>query len=199
ERQARLEAEAEARQAAERAAREREARLQEEREAVEREARLAAERGAAERNAGEREAGLREARAEARAGSRELHVPPGHHPPEGECRIWYEDRPPGRQPAAAPCEELLDGAIDPGVFILYGGESWDGSHDWEAAELAHPGAVPRPVLALSRIVGGDGTSGDESESIGSSGGIEDPRPTASSGPPEDRPGRGRSGSSPAPR
>ncbi len=27
-----------------------------------------------------------------------VRVPPGHHPPTGQCRIWYRDRPPGLQP-----------------------------------------------------------------------------------------------------
>lgn len=203
ERERRRAAEREARLAAEREAAERAARLAAEREAAEREARLAAEREAAEREAAEREEEARqgrlaaersgrEARERARAGSRELHVPPGHHPPEGRCRIWHEDGPPGRQPDAAPCEELLDHDLEGDVFILYGGESWDGSHDWEAVDLEYPGVVPRPVLALSRVVGGDEASGEEQELATPADATGRQGSPASSGPPEDRADRGRS-------
>lgn len=35
-----------------------------------------------------------------------VHIPPGHMPPPGACRIWYPDRPPGHQPPPGPCREL---------------------------------------------------------------------------------------------
>jgi hypothetical protein len=35
-----------------------------------------------------------------------LHIPPGHLPPPGECRIWYPDRPPGHQPPPGDCASL---------------------------------------------------------------------------------------------
>lgn len=95
----------------------------------------------------------REARRRARRRARGLRVPPGHYPPEGQCRLWHAGRPPGQQPPAAPCEELADEELGSGVFVLYGGVAWDGSYDWEAVEMEHPGAVPRPVLML---VGSDG-------------------------------------------
>jgi hypothetical protein len=31
------------------------------------------------------------------------HIPPGHMPPAGLCRIWYDGVPPGRQPAPVDC------------------------------------------------------------------------------------------------
>src|SRR5688500_14115893 len=39
-------------------------------------------------------------------GYRTLRIPPGHYPPRGACRVWYEGRPPGRQPRATRCENL---------------------------------------------------------------------------------------------
>lgn len=34
-----------------------------------------------------------------------LHIPPGHLPPPGECRIWYPGVPPGHQPPPLSCGE----------------------------------------------------------------------------------------------
>jgi hypothetical protein len=31
-------------------------------------------------------------------------IPPGHMPPRDGCRVWYDGRPPGRQPAPTSCE-----------------------------------------------------------------------------------------------
>ncbi|CAA9307061.1 MAG: hypothetical protein AVDCRST_MAG40-743, partial [uncultured Gemmatimonadaceae bacterium] len=31
-------------------------------------------------------------------------VPNGHLPPPGECRVWYDDRPPGQQPPPTGCD-----------------------------------------------------------------------------------------------
>ena len=42
-----------------------------------------------------------------------LHIPPGHYPPPGECRIWYPDRPPGHQPPPGNC-----GRVPPGAWVI---------------------------------------------------------------------------------
>jgi hypothetical protein len=31
------------------------------------------------------------------------HIPPGHYPPPGECRVWIPGRPPGHQPPPVKC------------------------------------------------------------------------------------------------
>jgi hypothetical protein len=36
---------------------------------------------------------------------RSFHIPPGHYPPPGQCRVWHPDRPPGRQPPPGPCSQ----------------------------------------------------------------------------------------------
>lgn len=81
-------------------------------------------------------------------GPRVLFVPPGHYPPEGQCRVWVHDQPPGQQAKAAACDSLGD--IPAGVFILFGGDAWDFDYDWIAESVANPGAVPPEIIALKR-------------------------------------------------
>ena len=50
---------------------------------------------------------------------RDFHVPPGHRPPPGECRIWYLDRPPGHQPPPGPCH-ALETRVPHGAVLVYG-------------------------------------------------------------------------------
>jgi hypothetical protein len=76
---------------------------------------------------------------------RRLTVPPGHHPPAGQCRVWVDGVPPGRQVAPAPCDAL--GTIPAAAFILYGGMAWDGEFDWAALEMAEPGSAPPEIVA----------------------------------------------------
>ena len=51
-----------------------------------------------------------------------LHIPPGHLPPPGECRVWIPGRPPGHQPKAGRCDRL-SGHVPPGALLLYRPES----------------------------------------------------------------------------
>jgi hypothetical protein len=48
-----------------------------------------------------------------------VHVPPGHLPPPGACRVWYPDRPPGHQPPPGPCHELQY-QVPPGAVLVQG-------------------------------------------------------------------------------
>jgi hypothetical protein len=81
-------------------------------------------------------------------GQRVLFVPPGQYPPQGQCRIWIHNRPPGQQARSAPCDAL--GEIPPGAFILFGGEAWDFDFDWIREAAEGPGAVPPQIVALQR-------------------------------------------------
>ena len=57
-----------------------------------------------------------------RYGRRSGEVPPGHLPPPGECRVWYDDRPAGHQPAPTSCREAERvAARDPYARVVYGG------------------------------------------------------------------------------
>jgi hypothetical protein len=78
------------------------------------------------------------------ASKRTLRVPPGQYPPEGQCRVWIEGVPPGRQRDAAACDALGD--IPAGAFVLFGGEAYDFDYDW----VANPSGAPPQIIALKR-------------------------------------------------
>lgn len=46
-----------------------------------------------------------------------LHIPPGHLPPPGQCRVWFPDTPPGHQPPPGDCNELA-GQVPPGAWLI---------------------------------------------------------------------------------
>jgi hypothetical protein len=48
-----------------------------------------------------------------------VHIPPGHFPPPGKCRIWFPGRPPGHQPPPGDCHELRF-QVPPGAMLIYG-------------------------------------------------------------------------------
>ncbi|MDZ7801727.1 MAG: hypothetical protein U5K81_13200 [Trueperaceae bacterium] len=54
-----------------------------------------------------------------RAQGRPVHIPPGHYPPSGACRIWRPGVPPGRQAPSGPCSEL-ERQVPPGAYLVIG-------------------------------------------------------------------------------
>jgi hypothetical protein len=57
-----------------------------------------------------------------RYGDRAQGIPPGHLPPPGECRVWYDDRPAGHQPPPTSCREAERVASrDRYARVIYGG------------------------------------------------------------------------------
>jgi hypothetical protein len=52
-------------------------------------------------------------------GGQPVHVPPGHLPPPGQCRVWFPDRPPGHQPPPGPCH-VLQHQVPPGAVLVHG-------------------------------------------------------------------------------
>jgi hypothetical protein len=77
---------------------------------------------------------------------RTIHVPPGHFPSDGQCRVWIAGTAPGRQADPAPCDQL--GAIPAGAFVLFGGAAYDIDHDWVAESQRL--SVPPQIVALKR-------------------------------------------------
>ncbi len=49
----------------------------------------------------------------------QVHVPEGHLPPPGECRIWFPDREPGDQPPPGSCHALKH-KVPPGAYLIRG-------------------------------------------------------------------------------
>jgi len=47
------------------------------------------------------------------------HIPPGHMPPPGKCRIWLSGRSPGQQPPPGKCKKLRK-HIPPGAWLIRG-------------------------------------------------------------------------------
>lgn len=54
-----------------------------------------------------------------RADGRRFHIPPGHDPPPGQCRIWNPDRPPGLQDPPGQCDRL-ERQVPPGSYLVVG-------------------------------------------------------------------------------
>lgn len=60
-------------------------------------------------------------------------VPPGHLPPAGLCRVWYDGVPPGRQPAPTHCDAAERQAArgGRGASVIYGPGARRGGDRWE--------------------------------------------------------------------
>jgi hypothetical protein len=55
------------------------------------------------------------------ANAADLHIPPGHRPPPGACRVWYPGRPPGQQPPPTSCGVAMPaGAVPAGAVLIRG-------------------------------------------------------------------------------
>ena len=54
----------------------------------------------------------------------DFHMPPGHLPPAGKCRIWYPGTPPGRQPAPGDCR-VLSHQVPRGAYLIGHDRRWD--------------------------------------------------------------------------
>jgi hypothetical protein len=51
--------------------------------------------------------------------NKSVRVPPGHLPPKGMCRIWFDNRPPGHQPPPGNCRELRR-MVPYNAVLIYG-------------------------------------------------------------------------------
>jgi hypothetical protein len=83
-----------------------------------------------------------------RVAARTVRVAKGHYPPPGQCRLWFEGRPAGRQPRATKCESLA-GNVPFGAFILYDGRAWDTDYNWARHSKRNRGEVPNVIVRLT--------------------------------------------------
>lgn len=73
-------------------------------------------------------------------------IPPGHLPPPGLCRVWYDDRPAGRQPPPSNCRDAERVASrDRYARVIYGGNR-RGQDDgwWGPSRYPYPDRSPYP-------------------------------------------------------
>lgn len=77
-----------------------------------------------------------------------LHVPPGHLPPPGSCRIWVPGVPPGQQAAPGRCDRLAS-TVPPGALLLV--RSRDVPEHVEVFEYhaVRPGVVVQAAVYLA--------------------------------------------------
>jgi hypothetical protein len=65
-----------------------------------------------------------------RHGKKGQGIPPGHLPPTGTCRVWYDGRPPGHQPPPTGCREAESiAARDRNTRVIYGDDRGLGRRD----------------------------------------------------------------------
>lgn len=67
------------------------------------------------------------------------HIPNGHLPPPGECRIWYPDRPAGHQPPPFKCGQAR-GPVEPGGWVIAPGPRPNEVEAW-VYDARRPGIV----------------------------------------------------------
>jgi len=101
-------------------------------------------------------------------GRRAQGIPPGHLPPAGQCRVWYDNLPPGRQPAPTNCDRAEQLASrDRDARVIYGDRSTRADETWRTNDDYRTGGgfeewsvltvVPAPgslaMLALAAALG----------------------------------------------
>ena len=72
-----------------------------------------------------------EAQDRGRYSERAQGIPPGHLPPPGECRVWYDDRPAGHQPPPTNCRQAERvAARDRYARVIYGSDRGGRDDGW---------------------------------------------------------------------
>ena len=76
-------------------------------------------------------AGSADAQGRGRGNGRSQGIPPGQLPRAGECRVWYDNVPPGRQPAPTSCDQAERIASrSSNARVIYGDDSYANNNDW---------------------------------------------------------------------
>jgi hypothetical protein len=74
-----------------------------------------------------------------------LKIPPGQLPPPGQCRVWVEGLPPGKQPKARSCTGIEDSAPPSSVVVYRPGKDKQVVHVREM-DRRRVGVVARVVV-----------------------------------------------------
>jgi hypothetical protein len=90
-------------------------------------------------------------------------IPPGQLPPASQCRVWYDNRPGGRQPSATSCRQAESiAARDRSARVIYGEHAyWTGRETRYGYRNTDP-AVPRGSVRDPRRSGGYNDYGRDS-------------------------------------
>lgn len=80
-------------------------------------------------------------------------IPPGQMPRAGECRVWFDGRPPGQQPAPTSCARAQIDASRSGGRVLYGGDRENGRYDDDRDIVRNPNDARYPA-SLPEMVWG---------------------------------------------
>jgi hypothetical protein len=79
-------------------------------------------------------------------------IPPGHLPPAGQCRVWYDSLPPGRQPAPTSCDRAEQLASrDRDARVIYGDRDANGNESWRTTDDYRTGGSPLGDQIRERI------------------------------------------------
>lgn len=60
--------------------------------------------------------------------AQQVHVPRGHYPPPGQCRLWQPGVPPGHQPSPVPCDQIGE-EIGDAILVTHDGPETTPSSD----------------------------------------------------------------------
>jgi hypothetical protein len=99
-------------------------------------------------------------------GDRNQGIPPGHLPPPGTCRVWYDGTPPGHQPPPTSCQEAERIASrNRDARVIYGSDAYDRDGRWSDRDDDHRDrdlgrAIPRYPYDEGRYPYGSPTARD---------------------------------------
>jgi hypothetical protein len=101
-------------------------------------------------------------------------IPPGHVPPAGQCRVWYDNVPPGRQPAPTNCDRAEQIASrDRDARVIYGDRSVRANDDWRNTDGYRTGGSPMGDRIREAIRNRNGSTGSRVNSVAYDNGARD--------------------------
>ena len=97
----------------------------------------------------------RQDRLDRREAARVQGVPPGQMPPNGQCRVWYDNRPNGRQPSPTSCDRAeAIASRDRNARVIYGEDAYWSRGGYYGGYSQNDRAVRRGSVRDPRVSGG---------------------------------------------